>query len=443
MKYFATQISENMHETPEGYLVCLAVPIGRTGFMEYGKGETPLDVGPDGRVMVYRDEEEIFRPETMASFEGKPFTIKHPEEFVDPSNWKALAKGIIQNVRRGDGDHKEDLLADILITDEFAISLVKNGLRGLSCGYEAEYFQTDIGAGLQKNIIGNHLALVDEGRAGDSYAINDSKGDFRMSKKMTDKLADKFHTMFGKTVDKAAIKKAIDEASETDAPVKESKDSPGYDEMVKMCDEFATKMKDMMASMKPAAKDEPAPKPKEDDKSKDADVSSGLEDRLKALEMAVQKLMEGQSEAGDEDEGEEEDAGDDGDIITDEGGDGEEETGDEEKDPKLTGDEASRAEILAPGIKETKDVKAAALKVAYATADGKKAIDTLLGGKKMTYDSAEKVDMIFTAASEMLKSSRKGSLKSKIRDFSSNIFEQEGAMTPEKMNEINAKHFNK
>src|ERR1035437_4059387 len=126
-----TKLSENISETPEGYLLCLAVAIARTGVMECGPGETPLEVGEDGIVYVSRDAEELFSSRAMASFEGKSITVRHPEKFVDPYNWKELTKGTMHNVRRAselDDDGEEVLLADVLITEAFAITLVKNGL---------------------------------------------------------------------------------------------------------------------------------------------------------------------------------------------------------------------------------------------------------------------------------------------------------------------------
>lgn len=436
MKYYATRISENLSRTPEGYLLAIGVSIGRTGEMEYGEEETPLEAGSDGIVRVSRDSAELFRPETIASFEGKPFTIKHPEEFVNPENWKELAKGTIQNVRRGKGDQSDDLVCDILVTDQLAISLVEEGLRGLSCGYEAEYVQTGKGSGVQKNIIGNHLALVEEGRAGDAYAINDSKGVFRMNKKV----AEMMKALFGKTVDAAVADQETKEAKATakKSKSKDSMDAGGYDELVQICKD----LNDKIAGMKP--KDEAKPdEPKPEEKSKDDDPMAKMEERMKALELAVQKLLEG--EAGDESEEEEvaEDEPDEEAEVDDE--EGEEEEAEVVGD---TGDTASRAEILAPGIKMTKDVKAQALKKAYDTADGKKVIDTLTNGKP-TFDSAEKVNTLFIAASEILKSVRTEQLartkKRPTKDaFSSAIYDQDRpeVMTAEKMNELNAKKYN-
>lgn len=427
MKYFASQISQNLHKTPEGYLLAIGVPIGRTGVMEYGRGETPLEVGKNGIVKVSRTAEELFSEKTIASFQGKPFTIKHPEKFVDTSNWKELAKGIMQNVRRGTGDQSEDLIADLLITDNIAISLVENGMRQLSCGYEAEYLQTEEGAGIQKNIVGNHLALVEEGRAGDAYKIKDHKGDSSMNKKLEAALK----KLFGKTSDQI-----MDEAAQKEA--EESKDTKSYDELVALCKDLMSKV-EKIGQPNDAKVDEKkveAKADKKDDPAKDAEVNSSLEDRLKALEAIVTKLVERESKedevkVGDEDEEEE--------VV------GDEDVEIEDEEHKLTGDEKSKVEILAPGLDSvTKNFKVDALKIAYKTADGKKCIDSLTGGKP-SFDSAEHVNLLFNAVPQMLKIDRGTVMaKTKTTDFNSSIFAQDdGAMTAEKMNQKNQEFYNK
>ena len=100
-------------------------------------------------------------------------------------------------------------------------------------------------------------------------------------------------------------------------------------------------------------------------------------------------------------------------------------------------DTIARAEILAPGIRKTADVKAKALKAAYATQDGKTAIDTLLAGK--AFDAADK-DLLFVGASEMLKGIRRSNLQTRV-SLDSLPGMKAGEMTPEKINEINAARF--
>lgn len=171
--YFGSRISPNITRTEEGYLVCHNVPIARTGWYEY----LPQEIGADGDkvVQVYRPEEEVFDPKAMASFEGKPFTNNHPPEGVDPSNFSQYAKGHVTNVRRGKGDDDDLLLGDIVANDEQTLNDIVNGKRELSAGYECDYEPNDDGTFTQRNIRGNHVALVDAGRAGDRIRINDSK----------------------------------------------------------------------------------------------------------------------------------------------------------------------------------------------------------------------------------------------------------------------------
>lgn len=173
--YAVEQLGPKQSITPEGFLICHDVPIARTGNQLYLAEEVPIEAGPDGVVTVVREEAEVFRPETIASFEGKPVTIDHPDDFVSPENWKELAVGLVQNVRRGEGQDKDLLIADLLITDRDAINKVRAGLREVSCGYDADYEQLEPGKGAQTNIIGNHVALVVRGRAGRRCAIQDKE----------------------------------------------------------------------------------------------------------------------------------------------------------------------------------------------------------------------------------------------------------------------------
>lgn len=99
----------------------------------------------------------------------------------------------------------------------------------------------------------------------------------------------------------------------------------------------------------------------------------------------------------------------------------------------------ARAEILAPGIRKTADVKTKALESAYATEDGKKVIDTLLAGK--AFDAADK-DLLFVGASEMLKSVRRSNLQTRV-SLDSLPGMKAGEMTAEKINEMNAARYGK
>lgn len=217
--YTDEELGPNRALTPEGFLVCYDVPIGRVGTMVYGPGETPIEVGSDGIAHVERSAEDLFRPETIASFNGKPVTNGHPDENVTPKNWRILTMGIVTNPRRGTGDEKDIMVADLFITDADSIEELsyprKDKRWEVSSGYDADYEELGTGRGRQTNIIGNHVALVPSGRCGPRCAIKDhrtidcgsSKACSCGGKDMTwkDKILAAF---YGK--DEAALKKALD-----------------------------------------------------------------------------------------------------------------------------------------------------------------------------------------------------------------------------------------
>ena len=185
--YYGDKLSPNMAKTPEGFLVCQNVPIARTGYQKYYAQELDENAEPNVVVNVYRSPDEVFSPATLASFEGKPVTNEHPSEDVTPENYAKYSKGHVQHVRVGKGDDSDKIMADLYITDPELMQLIQDGKRDVSAGYYAEDKEDKNGRICQTHIRGNHVAVVDEGRAGRSVSIRDSKnrkkGDVSMSRK--------------------------------------------------------------------------------------------------------------------------------------------------------------------------------------------------------------------------------------------------------------------
>lgn len=397
--YSVAKLSERMSETPEGFLICEGVPIARAGELLYAPGETPVTAGSAGHTVITRSIEDIHDPETIASFEGKPVTISHPGGFVTPENWRALAVGTVQNVRPGTGEDAEYLMADLLITDFEAIQAVKSKrLREVSCGYEAEYIEESPGKGRQENIFGNHVALVASGRCGSECAIFDHAP--KEKKPMT--MKEKIMGLFGK---------ALDEAMPEEAPPVTDQE-PG--DVAAMLAAIMERLDKLEASAKPADEAAPAEEvpPAEDAcKADEGDHAPeempALEARLATIEKALAKLA------------------------------GLEEAEGEPAAVSMDAETVARAEILAPGLAKTADIKAKSLTAAYATADGKAVIDTLLSGK--SFDAADK-DMLFVAASEMMKGHRRDHLaQSRVSLDALSI--KTGDMTPERINQLNAERY--
>ena len=165
--------------TREGYLAVRA-KAARSGVYDYLGSE----VDPEGKhfaadqvVKVYRPADEVFAKQSVHSFLLKPITEDHPSEAVTADNWRQHAKGVNAGAMR-DGEH---LAFDLVVMDASAIQAIENGKKELSNGYACKL---DIGDGVtpdgteynavQRDIVGNHVALVPKGRAGPECRIGDA-----------------------------------------------------------------------------------------------------------------------------------------------------------------------------------------------------------------------------------------------------------------------------
>lgn len=164
---FGTQITPRIWQDNSGYLVCHDCVLARTGSYDYLESEV-IDGGDSSKIVkVYRTPEEVFSPEAIASFENKPFCNDHPEEDVAPLNYKDLCVGFVRDVRRGTGELENCLVGDVIVYDPEVAELIKSGKkRELSLGYNTDIVVDKDGRYVMTNIRGNHLALVDSGRAG-------------------------------------------------------------------------------------------------------------------------------------------------------------------------------------------------------------------------------------------------------------------------------------
>ena len=217
--YTTEKLGPNRSLTPEGFLLCVGVPVARVGYMIYGPGEVPVEMGPDGVLKVFRNEEDLFRPETIASANGKPVTLQHPDDDVTPEDWNQLSVGTMLNVRRGEVESGDLLLADFMITNAEAIELINSDkLREVSLGYVADYYEVAVGEGRQMNILINHVALVEQGRCGPRCAIKDHKFtnprgiEMALPKKWRDLLRQAYKA--GHTKDEDELKTVMEDTAE-------------------------------------------------------------------------------------------------------------------------------------------------------------------------------------------------------------------------------------
>lgn len=163
--YFSEPISENISETPEGFLICKDVTLARCGPMEYKDDDDTI-------VLRGHVPQELSRPETIASFEGKPLTLEHPPEMLTAENVENFLIGHVTNVKYNDNENL--LLCDIIIFAKKAIDFIKNGNKEVSAAYYADTEENDDGTYNLVNVVGNHVALTAAGRCGALCAIKDS-----------------------------------------------------------------------------------------------------------------------------------------------------------------------------------------------------------------------------------------------------------------------------
>lgn len=194
-KYYSMLLSPNMSLSVEGYLICVNVPICRSGYQEYRGAElegfdgyeASWHLDPNKMYRVYRPKEEVLHPDTIASFEGKTVVDEHPTgdgNVINIDNERYLSCGHIQNVRAGPphGDGEVTLQGDIWIKDPTLREKVRpilnpdssTAIRDISCGYTLKLGRRPDGTLYMYHIRGNHVAVVEKGRAGPRIAIRDS-----------------------------------------------------------------------------------------------------------------------------------------------------------------------------------------------------------------------------------------------------------------------------
>jgi len=187
MKFYDSGKMSSRKFTKEGFLVAKA-KVGRPGTQVYVKDIdfTPDDLPeylrskPSGsKIILFRPRDEVFKADSMASFEGKPVTNDHPTgAFVDSTNVKKFQVGFSKSIQKT----PDSLTADLVIQDESTIKQVKDGKDQISLGYEClvdwtpgtddEFGKYD---GIQRNITGNHIAIVSQARAGSDFRLKDKK----------------------------------------------------------------------------------------------------------------------------------------------------------------------------------------------------------------------------------------------------------------------------
>lgn len=136
---------------------------------------------PDGSTRLeLRHPDEVFKPESIASANLLPFTNNHPDNRVDGSNARDHMVGSTGEKARRDGNR---IANTVMVADGATVKDIEDGKTQVSCGYHAGYdptpgtYKGERYDGRQTNIIYNHVALVEVGRAGSDIRIRMDKAD--------------------------------------------------------------------------------------------------------------------------------------------------------------------------------------------------------------------------------------------------------------------------
>ena len=143
-------------KTAEGFIRDTPI-VGRAGILLYRNAD-----GTERK--EYRPPDEAFKADSLASLMGKPITIGH-KAFVTAGNAAKVAPvGSVLSAGRQDGNN---IVADIVIYN------LDTKARELSCGYTLDLDETpgttpegEHYDAIQRNIVYNHLAICNHGRAG-------------------------------------------------------------------------------------------------------------------------------------------------------------------------------------------------------------------------------------------------------------------------------------
>lgn len=137
----------------------------RVGVLEYADPSMP-----DGIRRELRLPEDLFDPESLASYEGVAVTDEHPPCMLDAHCAGEYLRGTVLGPGRRDGDH---VAISLVISDAGLVNKVEAGTVELSPGYRIKYDPTPgvhpvYGRydGSQHNVRVNHQAVVRMGRSG-------------------------------------------------------------------------------------------------------------------------------------------------------------------------------------------------------------------------------------------------------------------------------------
>ena len=166
-RYDTAPINRVTQDAQTGFVHITNVPIARVGVFPYIKADNSVE-------MEAKLPTELLSEGTVSSANSKPITDNHPDELVTQVNARNYMKGFTATNAHVEND---TLKVDMTITDKSLIDEINKGKQELSIGFETEVvpkkgeYKGVAYDSVQRNIQINHVAVVEQGRAGHSVRL--------------------------------------------------------------------------------------------------------------------------------------------------------------------------------------------------------------------------------------------------------------------------------
>ena len=330
-----------------GYWEIKHNPISKVGVFPYLGRSISDECDPEKIYYVYRPASTLSQSVDTWDNPPKPFIDDH--EMLGEGFSKIddrPVQGVIHNPV-----YDEDtgtLYADISVYSESLKDKIANGKKELSLGYFCKYrkekgvYKGQAYDYIQEDMVGNHIALVDNGRCGSDVKVFDSK--FTMDS--LDISADSIEGL--KTIPESDTM-ITTETKDSDMEKEEKKDVEVKDEETK-----ETEVKDEDTEKKEEAKDCSKAKDEDDDKkdTKDEDLSAA--DVMSFLKLILDEVRSlNGKKTTDEDEKKDDKAEDEDEEKKSEDSDDDEKKSEDEDEEKKTEDSSDVVVTFAKDNRET------------------------------------------------------------------------------------------
>lgn len=155
-------------------------PMTKIGVFPYLGKQISAELEPDKIYQVLRPEEELTRPETLESLKLIPLINNHTMIGTQPGMQPAENVGVEGTTGANVKVQKPLITNDLRCFTENIKNEISSGKKDLSMGYRCRYeltpgeYEGQHYDAIQRDIIFNHIALVDEGRMGSDVRVMDS-----------------------------------------------------------------------------------------------------------------------------------------------------------------------------------------------------------------------------------------------------------------------------